>query len=33
VFDGTTEALKSADTLTGAYLGARKPLALASSVW
>jgi excinuclease ABC subunit A len=24
VFDGTTQALRSADTLTGAYLGARK---------
>jgi excinuclease ABC subunit A len=28
VFDGTTEALKSADTLTGAYLGARKTIGL-----
>jgi excinuclease ABC subunit A len=24
VFDGTTDALRNADTLTGAYLGARK---------
>jgi excinuclease ABC subunit A len=28
VFDGTTEALRSADTLTGAYLGARKTIGL-----
>ena len=28
VFDGSTEALKSADTLTGAYLGARKSVGL-----
>jgi excinuclease ABC subunit A len=28
VFDGTPEALKSADTLTGAYLGARKTIGL-----
>ncbi|MEY4420781.1 MAG: hypothetical protein RLZZ498_1377, partial [Pseudomonadota bacterium] len=28
VFDGSTEALKSADTLTGAYLGARKTIGL-----
>jgi len=28
VFDGPTEALKSADTLTGAYLGARKTIGL-----
>ena len=28
VFDGTTEALKSADTLTGAYLGGRKTIGL-----
>ena len=28
VFDGTTEDLKSADTLTGAYLGARKSIGL-----
>ncbi len=28
VFDGTSEALKSADTLTGAYLGARKTIGL-----
>jgi excinuclease ABC subunit A len=28
VFDGTTEALKSANTLTGAYLGARKTIGL-----
>ena len=28
VFDGTTEALRRADTLTGAYLGARKQVGL-----
>ncbi|HEY2560473.1 MAG TPA: excinuclease ABC subunit A [Caldimonas sp.] len=28
VFDGTPEAIKSADTLTGAYLGARKQVAM-----
>ncbi len=28
VFDGTAESLKSADTLTGAYLGARKTIGL-----
>ena len=28
VFDGTPEALKAADTLTGAYLGARKTIGL-----
>ncbi|MBM3386765.1 MAG: excinuclease ABC subunit A, partial [Betaproteobacteria bacterium] len=28
VFDGTTEALRAADTLTGAYLGARKHVGL-----
>ena len=28
VFDGTTEALKAADTLTGAYLGGRKQVGL-----
>ena len=28
VFDGTTEALKSADTLTGAYLGGRKQVGM-----
>ncbi|MBK9197614.1 excinuclease ABC subunit UvrA [Candidatus Skiveiella danica] len=28
VFDGTTEALRSADTLTGAYLGGRKQVGM-----
>ena len=28
VFDGTTEALKSADTMTGAYLGGRKQVGM-----
>ncbi|MCS4510517.1 excinuclease ABC subunit UvrA [Xylophilus ampelinus] len=28
VFDGTTEALKRADTLTGAYMGARKQVGM-----
>ncbi len=28
VFDGTPEAIKSADTLTGAYLGARKQIGM-----
>lgn len=28
VFDGSTEALKQADTLTGAYLGARKQIGM-----
>ncbi len=28
VFDGTTEALKAADTLTGAYLGGRKQVGM-----
>ncbi len=28
VFDGTPEAIRSADTLTGAYLGARKQVGM-----
>jgi excinuclease ABC subunit A len=33
VFDGTTEALRSADTLTGAYLGGANRSGWASSAW
>jgi excinuclease ABC subunit A len=34
VFDGTPEAIRSADTLTGAYLAGRaRPAAWASSAW